>query len=164
MKPKLNNFYVYKHYKLFYMIEFYISTTEYNLSTILKAIFNEDNVSVMQYFVDGGEHHLSVSGTWETYKRVQALPDNTYYSLEHFEDDKILETPMLKDSRQLELPFLVSTDNPFDSPEWTAFLHVEASKCGITFTELIQKLTTISSEEFDILQNTFLHKFYKTNG
>ena len=151
------------------MIEFYIGTTEYNLSTVLKAIFNEDNVSVTRYHVDGGEHHLAVTGTWETYKRIQDLPNNTYFSLEHFEDDKVLDFPMLEDPRQLTLEFptveeLKKVSTPFDAPEWHAFLKEEAAKRGITFTELMLTLQTIKSEEFDILQETFLHKFYKTNG
>jgi hypothetical protein len=151
------------------MIEFYIGTTEYNLSTVLKAIFNEDNVSVTRYHVDSGEHHLAVSGTWETYKRIQDLPINTYFSLEHFEDDKVLNFPMLEDSRQLSLEFPIVEESkkvfsPFDAPEWHMFLQEEANRRGITFTQLMQKLTTIKSEEFDILQETFLHKFYKTNG
>ena len=151
------------------MIEFYIGTTEYNLSTVLKAIFNEDDVSVMRYHVDSGEHHLAVSGTWDTYKRVQSLPNNTYFSLEHFEDDKVLDFPMLEDPRQLTLEFpeveeLKKVFSPFDAPEWHMFLQEEAHKRGVTFTELMLTLQNIKSEEFDILQETFLHKFYKTNG
>jgi len=87
------------------MIEFYIGTTEYNLSTVLKAIFKEHGTSLTHYHVDSGEHHLAVTGTWETYKRVQDLPNNTYFSLEHFEDDKVRDFPLLEDSRQLSLKF-----------------------------------------------------------
>jgi hypothetical protein len=49
--------------------------------------------------------------------------------------------------------------NPFNTKEWNDFLRKKAEEFGITYEEMIDLLSAMDREEFEIIQDTFLHNY-----